>query len=82
MSEKTKTPYELRFNMYEAGLERLKEAFYAKNEANRTEREEHYELADTRSLTQEEAVFPSAEDAIKEAKLIMAFVNGDTRQEL
>lgn len=79
MSEKTKTPYELRFNMYEAGLERLKEAFYAKNEANRTEREEHYELSDKGYLTQEEPVFPTAQDAIKEAKLIMAFVNGDTR---
>lgn len=76
-----RTPYELRFDMYSAALERLKEVFYAKTESNRNEREEHY-TGDIGSLVQEEPIFPTALDAIKEAKLIMAFVNGDAKQEL
>jgi len=67
------TPYELRFDMYNTALERLKEQYWAKKEridvARETEGRDFHES--------EHPVFPSPQEAIEEASVIMAFVNGD-----
>jgi hypothetical protein len=62
-------PYELRFDMYNTALDRLKESYYSKVEKNREEREEGKVILD-------EPVFPTPSDAIAEAEQIWTFVNG------
>jgi len=62
-------PYELRFDMYNTALDRLKESYYSKVEKNREEREEGKVILD-------EPVFPTPSNAIAEAEQIMTFVNG------
>ena len=64
------TPYELRFDMYNAALDRLKEAYWAKKERVDVARE-------TDGKILESQVWPEPEDAIREANIIMNFVNGD-----
>ena len=64
------TPYELRFNMYNAALERLKEAYWAQEAECNSARE-----CDGKVLPK--PVWPEPADAIREANLIMKFVNGD-----
>jgi len=65
------TPYELRFDMYNAALDRLKEAYWAKKERVDVAREtEGRSNADYPS-------FPTPAEVIAEAKIIMDFVNGD-----
>ena len=61
-------PYELRFDMYNTALDRLKESYYSKVEKNREARE------DT-GVINDEPVFPTPSDAIAEAEQIMKFVN-------
>jgi len=62
------TPYELRFQMYGSALERLKEQYFAKLE------EVLSSPTDGGSM---DIPFPTANDAIAEASIIMDFVNGD-----
>ena len=62
-------PYELRFDMYNTALDRLKESYYSKIEKNREAREEGKVILD-------EPVFPTPADAVAEAEQIMTFVNG------
>ncbi len=64
------TPYELRFDMYNAALERLREAYWAQKERVDVARE-------TDGKILEPPVFPTPAEAIAEAKVIMDFVNGD-----
>jgi hypothetical protein len=67
------TPYELRFDMYNSALERLKEQYYAQKERIDVAVEtEGYKIREGDYPT-----WPVPEEAIKEAKIIMAFVNGD-----
>ena len=64
------TPYELRFDMYNTALDRLKESYYSVVQAN-------LEARNTEGVTAtEEVVFPTPADAIAEAEQIMNFVNG------
>jgi len=64
------TPYELRFDMYNTALDRLKESYYSAVEANR-------EAHNTEGVVAtEEPSFPTPSDAIAEAEQIMNFVNG------
>ena len=66
------TPYELRFDMYNTALERLKEEYHAKRERIDVAREsEGKEFLET-----DYPVWPTPEQAIQEAKTIMDFVNG------
>ena len=66
------TPYELRFDMYNTALERLKEQYWAKKERIDIAREqENKQFLDT-----DYPVWPTPEQAIQEAKIIMEFVNG------
>ena len=64
------TPYELRFQMYNTALDRLKEAYWAQKEKADVARE-----VDGKIL--ESPVWPEPHDAIREANIIMAFVNGE-----
>ena len=67
------TPYELRFDMYNTALERLKEQYWAKKERIDVARE-----TEGKEIPEDEyPTFPSPEKAIKEPRVIMAFVNGD-----
>ena len=66
------TPYELRFDMYNTALERLKEQYWAQKERIDVAREtEGKHFLDT-----DHPVWPTPEQAIQEAKIIMEFVNG------
>lgn len=67
------TPYELRFDMYNTALDRLKEQYYSKIESNVRAHENGGEKAKENF----EVDFPTAKDAIREANVIMDFVNGD-----
>mgnify|MGYP001208822376 CR=1 FL=1 len=60
----------VRFDMYNAALERLKEAYWAQKERVDVARE-------TDGKILEPPVWPEPEDAIREANIIMNFVNGD-----
>tara|TARA_B100000953_G_scaffold238864_1_gene200386 strand:- start:260 stop:487 length:228 start_codon:yes stop_codon:yes gene_type:complete len=67
------TPYELRFDMYNAALDRLKEAYWARKERVDVARE-------TEGITIPQSdypVFPTPAEVIAEAKVIMEFVNGE-----
>ena len=64
------TPYELRFDMYNTALDRLKESYYSVVQANCEARDREGVVAT------EEVVFPTPSDAIAEAGQIMNFVNG------
>jgi hypothetical protein len=70
------TPYELRFDMYNAALDRQSNSYWATKEALDQARERN-ELVDASTYPK----FPTTEEAIKEAKVIMAFVNGDKTTE-
>jgi len=65
------TPYELRFDMYNAALDRQKEAYYSRKEEER----ELQEKLGVEPLP-EPLKFPTPQTAIAEANVIMAFVNG------
>jgi len=59
--------------MYNTALERLKEQYWAKKERIDVARE-----TEGKEISEDEyPTFPSPENAIKEARVIMAFVNGD-----
>jgi hypothetical protein len=64
------TPYELRFDMYNAALERQKDAYFSAVEQDR-------ELQDRMGEAPAQRRFPTPKDVIEEANEIMAFVNGD-----
>lgn len=66
------TPYELRFDMYNTALERLKEQYWAKKERIDIAREQE----NKQFHESEYPVWPGPEEAIQEAKIIMEFVNG------
>tara|TARA_B100001245_G_scaffold63238_1_gene43825 strand:- start:4 stop:210 length:207 start_codon:yes stop_codon:yes gene_type:complete len=66
------TPYELRFDMYNTALERLKEQYWAKKERIDIARE----TEGKQFLETDYPVWPTPEQAIQEAKIIMEFVNG------
>ncbi len=64
------TPYELRFDMYNAALSRLTESYYCTVQANCEARDREGVVAT------EDVVFPTPAEAIAEAEQIMNFVNG------
>ena len=67
------TPYELRFDMYNTALERLKEQYWAESARIDVAREtEGHKFREG-----DYPVWPSPEQAIQEAKIIMSFVNGE-----
>ncbi len=67
------TPYELRFDMYNAALDRLKEGYHT---AIDRDREAQDRLGEAPA---EQVSFPTPQDAIAEANEIMAFVNADKK---
>ena len=69
------TPYELRFDMYNAALDRQKEAYHTAIDRDR-------ELQDRmgEAPSKEVVTFPTPQTAIAEANEIMAFVNGDPQK--
>jgi len=66
------TPYELRFDMYNTALERLKEQYWAQKERIDVARE----TEGMKIREGDHPVWPTPEQAIQEAKIIMEFVNG------
>ncbi len=64
------TPYELRFDMYNAALDRLKESYYSVVQEAKEARDREGVVAT------EDVVFPTPAEAIAEAEQIMNFVNG------
>jgi len=66
------TPYELRFDMYNTALERLKEQYWAQKERIDVARE----TEGVKIREGDHPVWPTPEQAIQEAKTIMEFVNG------
>ena len=64
------TPYELRFDMYNTALDRLKESYYSVVQEAKEARDREGVVAT------EDVVFPTPAEAIAEAEQIMNFVNG------
>ncbi|HCT52612.1 MAG TPA: hypothetical protein DF712_09140 [Balneola sp.] len=64
------TPFELRYSIYESALDRLKEKYFSDMETYKTRTDNTFDT----DLNLSPPVFPSVEDAIREAEQIYRFV--------